>query len=480
MLSIKTKTALGIGGLFSLLLAISIVAFVFINSLSDKTENLLTANYKTIQYCNEMMHAMDEMHLNGHAVDSFEKNLQLQENNITELGERDATRRLRMYFDKLKQGSSDTAVADSINKQIYDISLLNQHALERKNTNALDTAQTAKLWISVFGAIIILIGFTFAVNFPSYIAGPIKLLTEGIKEIALKNYTKRIYIENNDEFGALAQAFNSMAEKLYAYEHSSLSQLMFEKKRVDTIINQMEDAVFGLDANNKILFINHKAEGIFDLKANNIIGSYAPDVALYNDLLRIILQKNTKLFPLKIIVEGKENYFSIDFRTVYSEERTIGEVFTLKNITSFKELDISKTNLLATISHELKTPISSIKMSTKLITDSRVGQLNIEQKELVGNIEEDAERLLRITGELLNMTQIESGNIQLKLQKVAPGEIIDNSIQAVQLQAGQKNIQLQVIVPMIFLSSLPMPIRPHGYSSTFLPMLLGIVRRTAI
>jgi len=284
-------------------------------------------------------------------------------------------------------------------------------------------------------------------NFPGYIANPVRLLTEGIKEIAQKNYGKRIYLDNKDEFGEMADAFNLMAKKLYEYEHSNLSKLLFEKKRVETIINQMEDAVIGVDANNKILFINHKAEGLFNLKEAEITGKYAPDVALHNDLLRTVLQKDAKRPPLKIIVEGKESYFSVDYRTVFSEGTNIGEVLTLKDITSFKELDISKTNLLATISHELKTPISSIKMSTKLINDMRIGALNGEQKELINNIDEDADRLLRITGELLNMTQIETGNIQLKLQKVPPKQIVDDAVRAVQVQAEQKNIKLQVDCP---------------------------------
>jgi len=440
--SIKSKITSGIGLLFILLLAISVVAFVFINLLSDKTENLLTANYKTIQYCNQMMHAMDAISTDQSAIDSFEKNLRLQEHNITEPGEGEATQKLRNYFEMAKKNSSPV-ILDSMNKQLYDISILNQHALEYKNTQALETSNKAKIWISILGAIVILTGFTFVVNFPGYIAGPLRLLTDGIKAIGQKNYDKRIYIDNDDEFGEMAAAFNKMAEKLYGFEHSSISQLMFEKRRVETIINQMEDAVIGLDADGKILFINNMAEGLFHLKGTDITGKYAPDVALYNDLLRNILQKNRQEQPLKIIIDGKESYFLVDNRTVYNDEKTIGEVFTLRNITSFKELDISKTNLLATISHELKTPISSIKMSTKLIEDERIGKLNQEQKELISNINEDADRLLKITGELLNMTQIETGNIQLKIQKVEPKEIVAIALQAVQVQADLKGIKLE-------------------------------------
>jgi len=443
-LSIKSKIAAGIGILFALLLAVSILAIVFINLLSSKTEKLLTANYNTIRYCSEMSDALDEIDSSQAAVAKFETNLIAQEHNITESGEAEATLQLRNYFDLVKNGNHDPALFHKINRSIYAIYRLNQQALERKNVNALKAAGNAKLWLTLLTTILVLISFSLVVNFPGYIANPVKLLTEGIKEVSQKNYEKRIYIDSKDEFGEMASAFNLMAKKLYEYEHSNLSKLMFEKKRVETIINQMEDAVIGIDAGKKILFINYKAEELFNLKEAEITGKYASDVALHNDLLRTVLQKNTAGKPLKIIVSGKENYFSVDQRTVFNDGVNIGEVLTLRDITSFKELDISKTNLLATISHELKTPISSIMMSTKLINDRRVGNLNQEQKELIRNIDDDSERLLRITGELLNMTQIETGNIQLKMQKVPPMQIVDDAVRAVQLQAEQKHVQLLV------------------------------------
>ena len=446
-LSIKSKIAGGIGILFALLLTVSILAIIFINLLSSETENLLTANYNTIRYCSEMSDAIDEIDSNAAALAKFETNLKAQENNITEPGEAAATQQLRSYFNLIKGGNRDVSLFHKINKEIYEIYVLNQQALERKNANALKTAGSAKLWLTILTTVLVLISFSLVVNFPGYIANPIRLLTEGISEIGQKNYEKRIFLESNDEFGEMATAFNQMAKKLYDYEHSNISRLMFEKKRVETIINQMEDAVIGLDATNKVLFINHKAEELFNLKEAEITGKNAVDVAVYNDLLRTILQKDPKRKPLKIIVAGKESYFSVDYRAVFNDGVNIGEVLTLRDITSFKELDISKTNLLATISHELKTPISSIKMSTKLINDERVGKLNTEQAELINNIDEDADRLLRITGELLNMTQIETGNIQLKLQKVPPNQIVNDSVKAVQMQAEQKNIRLQIDCP---------------------------------
>jgi len=440
-LSIKTKIASGIGVLFGLLLLTSCVALLAINLLSNKTENLLTANYNTIRYCNQMMHAMDRLPNQPSALLDFDSSLRAQEKNITEPGEGIATASLRRNFDKLRAGIEVNASLDSINNGLYSISQMNQHALEQKNRLALTTAGNAKLWLSILTTLVILVGFSLAFNLPGIVTTPLKQITNGIREIAKKNYRTRILISNTDEFGEMATAFNRMAERLDEWEGSSMAQIMFEKTRVDSIINQMEDAVLGLDANDRILFLNRAAANLFHLNAMEISGKEAQQVAKGNDLLQAVLKKEIQ-GPLKIIVDGKEEFFTLNYKKVEIDEKDLGEVFTLKNITHFKELDLSKTNLLATISHELKTPISSIKMSSRLLEDERIGKLNVEQHEMVTNIRDDAERLLRLTGELLNMTQLETGNIQLKIQQVPAGQIIHEALQAVQVQAQQRSISI--------------------------------------
>ena len=119
----------------------------------------------------------------------------------------------------------------------------------------------------------------------------------------------------------------------------------------------------------------------------------------------------------------------------------------LKNITEFKELDSAKTTFISTISHELKTPISAIMMSLQLLEDDRVGDLNEEQKELAQSIQDNSERLLNITGELLNMTQVESGKLQLKPRITKPIELIEYAIKANRVQAEKFNIQIEVQYP---------------------------------
>ena len=124
-----------------------------------------------------------------------------------------------------------------------------------------------------------------------------------------------------------------------------------------------------------------------------------------------------------------------------------GYVILLKNITEFKELDSAKTTFISTISHELKTPISAILMSLQLLEDSRVGSLNDEQQELAQSIQDNSDRLLSITSELLNMTRVESGKLQLKPRVTKPIELIEYAIKANRVQAEKFNIRVEVQYP---------------------------------
>jgi len=325
---------------------------------------------------------------------------------------------------------------------------LNQEAILKKNAIASATAESAQLWLTIIFTSLILIVLTFIYNFPGVIAEPVAKLAEGIREIANKNYSKRIYLKQEDEFGELARAFNSMAGKLDEYENSNVAKLTFEKKRIETIINQMRDGIIGLDEKRHILFLNAVAEKLLGLKEADMIGKYAPDLALKNDLMRTLLLQDPAKKELKIYADNKESYFNKDVLDVMNNGQVAGQVIVLRNITLFHELNEAKTNFIATVSHELKTPISSIKMSARLLTDNRVGELNTEQQELTKSITEDADRLLNITSELLNMSQVETGNIQLKLQPAQPAAIVEQAVQAVQFQAQQKNIVLRTNLSM--------------------------------
>ncbi|MBO9563249.1 MAG: HAMP domain-containing protein [Niastella sp.] len=444
---LKTKLSLGLGFLFLVILTFGILSLYYINRLSGDANRILKNNYESLVYSNNMLKALEDMPADPAAITAFNNNLTKQEANVTEAGEKELSESLRKNFKELLAAPTDSSNYQQLRESIRMVNDLNQDAILKKNAIATATAESAQLWLTIIFSTLILIVLTFIYNFPGVIAEPIAKLAEGIREIANKNYGKRIYLKQDDEFGELAQAFNSMAGKLDEYENSNLAKLTFEKKRIETIINQMRDGIIGLDEKNHILFLNAVAEKLLGLKEADIIGKYAPDMALRNDLMRTLLREEAPKKELKIFADNKESYFNKDVLDVMNNGQLAGKVIVLRNITIFHELNEAKTNFIATVSHELKTPISSIKMSAQLLTDNRVGELNAEQQELTKSIREDANRLLNITSELLNMSQVETGNIQLKLQPSRPEAIVEQAIQAVQFQAQQKSITLHPQLP---------------------------------
>lgn len=447
-MTIKNKLRAGFGFLFLLAFICCGLSIWFLNRLSADASLILKDNYETLQYVRNIGNALDqnELALNSKQINIIEANLVKQEHNVTEPGEQQLTDSLRSKYMQLKlqenglQKQGDLRL--QVRKLLYGIMQLNMTAIAHKNATAKGTANSATLIVALIGSFLFLIAFSFIINFPGYIANPIRELTERIKEIAKRNYHQQLNFKSNDEFGELAQAFNTMTFKLDEYENSNLASILFEKKRIETIINSMHDGIIGLDEKSFIIFVNEVACTLIGMTEANLIGKYAPDVALENDLLRNLLV--TDQHKIKIFADNRESYYSKEILSVISKDKVIGKVIILKNITEFQQLDEAKTNFIATISHELKTPISSIKMSLKLLEDKRIGEVNTEQKQLLGNIEEDTRRLLQITGELLDMAQVETGKLNLNFGSTHPKNIVDYAVKAVKFTADQKQVAINV------------------------------------
>ncbi|HEY4198235.1 MAG TPA: ATP-binding protein [Mucilaginibacter sp.] len=447
-MTIKNKLRAGFGFLFLLAFICCGLSIYFLNRLSADSGVILKNNYESLKYVKNIGNALDQngASLKPPQIGEIEVNLVKQEHNITESGEQKLTDSLRSKYEQLKllgdNPGKQTALRVQVRQLLFGIMQLNMLGIEHKNAVANKTASRATLIVAFIGSFLFLVAFSFVANFPSYIANPILELTARIKEIAKRNYQQQLNFKSNDEFGELAQAFNTMTFKLNEYENSNLASILFEKKRIETIINSMHDGIIGLDEKSFIIFVNAVACSLIGMTELHLIGQYAPDVALENDLLRNLLV--TEQNKIKIFADNRESYYSKEILSVVNKDKAIGKVIILKNITEFQQLDEAKTNFIATISHELKTPISSIKMSLKLLEDERIGDVNTEQRQLLGNIDDDARRLLQITGELLDMAQVETGKLNLNFGSTHPKNIVDYAVKAVKFTAEQKQVELNI------------------------------------
>lgn len=456
-MKIKAKLTFGVGLLFILIVALAVISGWYVNQLKRDTNNILVANYNTLLYARNMLLALEDIDKEPSAMDTFQNNLNLQLRNVTEIGEIETTNLIVKHFGTLKNQPANPPLNSLIRKDITELMRLNMDAISRKSDIADETAKKAILIISFTGALCFLIAVILLVNLPSNIANPIKELTESIKEIADQNYSKRVNFVGNSEFGDLARSFNTMAEKLEEYSNSKLEKILKGKKRIETLIDNMHDPVFGIDENKIVLFANDEALNISGLSKEDFIGKAIQDIAVTNDLIRNIIKdiflpesKINKTEQLKIYADDKESYFEkevIDINIVptgETETKFIGQVILLRNITPFKELDLAKTNFIGTVSHEFKTPISSIQMGVQLLENEKVGNLNADQQDLINGIKEDTQRLLKITGELLNMTQVESGTIQINLLPSAIKPIIEYAVKANKSAADSKHVSIEI------------------------------------
>lgn len=458
-MKIKTKLTLGVGLLFLLIILLSVVSGGYILSLKEDTNNILVANYNSLDYSRKMLLALDEEANDKTAEKRFRENLALQNTNITETGEREIMERLNDHVRQLDTHFlTNTQLHQLVRQDLLEIMRLNMSAIQRKSNFANQSTDTALYWIIGTGSACFLIAFILLVQLPRNIARPIKELTESIRQIASRNYKQRVAFEGHNEFGDLAKSFNSMAEKLDEYNSTQLAEVLNEKKRIETLINNMNDPVIGLDEQGKIMFVNDEAIHILNLSKSELMGASAKELALSNDLIRTLLRDfPTEIKPQKtanaitIISNGKEQYFEKELITIAAtptgenEQQPIGKLIILRNVTSFKELEFAKTNFMATISHELKTPISSIKMSLQLLERKEVGAVNEEQLNLINSIREDNERLLKITGELLNLSQLETGNIKLYMQPTDPYQIINYAVEAVKKESEHFGVRIQLL-----------------------------------
>lgn len=458
-MKIKTKLNAGVGLLFFMIIVLSTLGGWFIYQLKKDTQNILAANYNTLQYSRNMLLSLEEIGKEPFALSEFQKNLDLQRQNITESGEKEATQNIHEHFSELQNDQGNYSLHSAIRKDIAELMQLNMNAIQIKSGIANTTAQNAIAVISIAGTLCFLIAFILMVNLPANISNPIRELTSSIHQIANQNYRQRVQFESNSEFGELAKSFNTMAEKLQEYSESRIDKILKGKKRIETLIDNMHDAVIGIDENRKVLFVNDEALKISGLKKENFVGKLIQDVAVSNDLVRDLIKEiinpDVEKNPaelLKIFVEGKENYFEkeiLDIKVIPTGEKEssfIGQVIMLRNITPFKELDLAKTRFIGTVSHEFKTPISSIQMGLQLLENEKIGSLNEEQQKLVKGIDDDTLRLLKITGELLNIAQLETGVSQLNIRPFKINGMIEEVIKTNKSAADKRQISIHTDV----------------------------------
>ena len=277
---------------------------------------------------------------------------------------------------------------------------------------------------------------------------PIQILTNAAREIGHGNLDQTIPVLSHDELGELAVTFNKMAAQLNTYRQSTTEQIIRLHRTMEAALASFSDPVFIVDTQGRVELNNRAAQA---LSAQlNLEGALPARLAAATTE---VLRTNQDYLPnsfaevLNLHVHGEERSFLPRIHLMReTDTRPVGVAVVLHDVTRFRLLDDAKTNLVATVSHELKTPITSVRMVLHLLLEKSLGPLNKKQDELVATARKDSERLIRILDELLDIARLEAGVASLIKEPVPPAELVQSLVSEARRHATEAGVALVTTV----------------------------------
>lgn len=293
----------------------------------------------------------------------------------------------------------------------------NENALFARKEEAQQTVSRAWAVLAVFFLLAAVIGFFALKLYTDKLFRPIYEITQNLKAVRQGNLNRKSSVRSNDELGALCEEFNNMTQRLLEFERSTMGQLLSERNRTMAIVRSITEPLVILDGNRRVTLLNHSAEELFGLFTSDGAGQDFLSVirrSRFHEPLSQIL-RDPSAYQEEVLCIGSSDdarYFNVTLTPLHYEGIDPGSVILVfYDITELKRLDTMRSDFIATISHEFKTPLTSIVFGADLLSDGSLGALNPAQGEVVTTLKEDGERLSRLVSDLLLLSRIESPNL---------------------------------------------------------------------
>lgn len=490
-MNLRTRLLLAQGPLALALVAVGTVAVLTISQLGESGENILKDNYRSVLAAQRMKEAIERIDSAAMFLvigererglaqaaqyrPKFEEELRLQEGNITERGEREATEHLRELwthyqeqFDRFKALTDREALRRSyvstLNpsfvavKDAADAILdLNQDAMVRKS-EALKRRGEQVRRLTIFGVLgALVVGLWFSTSLTHRALRPVAVLTQAVRRLGQGDLEARARVDEGGEIGQLAADFNAMADRLKGYRDSSLGELLQAQQASQAAIDSLPDPVIVFGREGAIINVNKSAESLLGLS----LESQGDPLALVSPELREVLERarahvlggKGSYLPrgyeeaVRVDLPDGARFFLPRASPLYAEESGIsGATVILQDVTRLKRFDELKNDLVATVAHEFRTPLTSLRMAIHLLAEEAVGALTEKQADLIQAARQDCERLQSIVDDLLDLSSIQSGRLELQVRPVSASELLEKVIDSQQFTAEQKGLHLQTSI----------------------------------
>ena len=405
----------------------------------------------------------------------FESEFSAQQNNITELGEREATDELgaRWRAYRAQVAVFEAATGESQRAEYFralkpaflkvkdatDIILdINQDAMVRKNEEARQTARRVDAVLAATATLACALGLLLSVTLTTRVLRPLSVLRQAARRLGEGDLQARARVQGRDELGEVAGEFNTMADRLAQYRQSSLGELLAAQQQAQAAIDSLPDPVLVLGADGKLAAVNRATEAILRVTpsdtAQDPLAPAPPEVRDVIDKVKVhVLGGKGAYQPAGLeeavrIVDrtagGQDLFLLPRANPVSTDEGTfIGVAILLQDVTRLMRFDELKTNLVATVAHEFRTPLTSLRMAIHLCLEQAVGPITDKQADLLAAARQDTERLQQIVDDLLDLSRIQAGRVELHQRRVDAASLAREALHVFKSAAADKGIELR-------------------------------------
>lgn len=483
MLGLQKKLSLGFGGLLLIIVVIGIQGILHLTKLGESIDVILRENYRSVVASQEMKESLERIdsgilftllgdveqgkELISRNALAFERALLAEANNVTLPGEGKRVALIQQTFQQYKdylKEIEDTSIQLTIRRETYfkrhlplfqqikhtadEVLRMNQDNMNEANDKARHIAASARrqMYILLLVGSIVAVGFFFFTT--RWILLPIKRLIRSADEIGRGNLDLVVQGSSRDEIGHLSESFNAMAANLRELRRSDHTKLFRIQQATQQAFDSLPDSVAVLDSEGRVEVATELAREAFGMRPNTMI------VNLHFPLILDIYQRAMTVGRTAVpengrsiiqqFIKGEERFFRPEAVPILDGEgHTTGVVLVLKDVTQLCQQDEMKRGIISTVSHQLKTPLTSIRMAIHLMLEEKVGSLTEKQVELMLAARDDSDRLHNILNSLLDISRIESGRAAMHLQKQYPNALVLDAVDQFMLAARDKGVNIK-------------------------------------
>jgi signal transduction histidine kinase len=471
--TLRTKLVLAQLPLAAGLILLGFVALRTFDALGRSSQRILQDNYRSVLAAQRMKDAVERVDsaavfraagrpdkADAQAppnVRRFEEELSVQEHNITEPGELEATRRLRAAWnDYVAKYERYKQVRDEreLQRRYFDemepafahvkdaaeaILELNQDAIVLKSDEARRIGERNRSLLFLSTLFALGLGLFASLWLTRRALRPLQLLTLAVRSIGEGNLDARARLRGEDEIAQVGRELDLMADRLSEYRSSSLGELLQAQQSSQAAIDSLPDPVLVLSVDGRVLNVNQAAETLLQIRpGTEPLSRMPPEMRDAVEKVRThVISGRGAYAPrgleeaVRIHAEGGDRALLPRATPLYSEQGgVVGATIVLQDVTRLLRFDELKNDLVATVAHEFRTPLTSLRMAIHILLEGTVGGLDDRQADLLYAAREDCERLQGIVDDLLDLSRIQAGKVEVSLTPLSAKAVVDAAVAA--------------------------------------------------